>query len=216
MSRYFVHLHAGRQFYKCPRQSDAGSCNFFLWADQTVPGNGSSSGDSHMTSNYSLHDPVHSNVATMGQHGLLSVQGHKRERATSRGGSTNRSKGGGTSERVLVVECNCGDEATERTVQKDGPNKGKQFYTCSKPRDQQCQFFEWSSNLPASSVHSYSASRAGRGRGRGGRGGGSSGALMQAGDDGNLAARGKRKRAPPTCSVCREAGHTKRTCPLNQ
>jgi len=30
-----------------------------------------------------------------------------------------------------------------RTVQKDGPNKDKQFYTCAKPRENQCGFFQW-------------------------------------------------------------------------
>lgn len=29
------------------------------------------------------------------------------------------------------------------TVQKEGPNKGRQFYGCSKPRDSQCGFFQW-------------------------------------------------------------------------
>ena len=31
------------------------------------------------------------------------------------------------------------------TVQKDGPNKGKQFYGCAKPFGQErCNFFQWS------------------------------------------------------------------------
>jgi hypothetical protein len=30
-----------------------------------------------------------------------------------------------------------------RAVTKDGPNKGRQFHCCSKPREDQCGFFEW-------------------------------------------------------------------------
>ena len=29
------------------------------------------------------------------------------------------------------------------TVQKDGPNKGRQFYGCPKPRGEGCNFFQW-------------------------------------------------------------------------
>ena len=70
-----------------------------------------------------------------------------------------------------------------RTVQKDGPNKGRDFYTCPKPRDDQCGFFEWADDLPAVGDSQASSSGAGK------------------------------KRAPPTCSLCRQQGHTKRTCP---
>ena len=30
-----------------------------------------------------------------------------------------------------------------RTVSKEGPNKGRPFYCCAKPRGQGCDFFEW-------------------------------------------------------------------------
>ena len=32
-------------------------------------------------------------------------------------------------------------------MQKDGPTKGKQFYTCSKPRESQCGHFQWSDEV---------------------------------------------------------------------
>lgn len=32
---------------------------------------------------------------------------------------------------------------TQRVVTKEGENKGRQFYTCSLPRETQCNFFEW-------------------------------------------------------------------------
>lgn len=39
--------------------------------------------------------------------------------------------------------CNCNEAAVTRTVQKDGPNKGRTFYTCGRAREQQCGFFQW-------------------------------------------------------------------------
>lgn len=40
-----------------------------------------------------------------------------------------------------------------RTVSKEGPNKGRPFYCCAKPRGQGCDFFEWG-DTPASSAAS--------------------------------------------------------------
>lgn len=37
-------------------------------------------------------------------------------------------------------------------VQKDGPNKGKQFYTCSKPRENQCGFFQWAEDSDSNNI----------------------------------------------------------------
>ncbi|KAF8610285.1 prokaryotic type I DNA topoisomerase [Ceratobasidium sp. AG-I] len=37
--------------------------------------------------------------------------------------------------------CQCGEPAGERTVTKEGPNKGRKFFTCGK--DRTCDFFEW-------------------------------------------------------------------------
>lgn len=46
-----------------------------------------------------------------------------------------------------VVQCNCNQAATLRTVSKDGPNKGRQFYSCSKPVGQGCNFFKWADQV---------------------------------------------------------------------
>ncbi|KAF8356784.1 hypothetical protein PRIPAC_91779 [Pristionchus pacificus] len=41
--------------------------------------------------------------------------------------------------------CACGIASTLRTVNKDGPNKGRQFWSCNKPMTapDKCNFFEW-------------------------------------------------------------------------
>lgn len=39
-----------------------------------------------------------------------------------------------------IVNCKCLNEAVQRTVSKEGPNKGKLFWTCASKG---CEFFEW-------------------------------------------------------------------------
>jgi len=53
--------------------------------------------------------------------------------------------------------CNCNEAAVTRTVQKDGPNKGRTFHTCGKPRDQQCGFFLWAdeNEPPPGKTHTH-------------------------------------------------------------
>ncbi len=200
----------GRQFYKCPKRSDSGdSCGFFLWADnqETAPPPLAAMGTG--SNGHTLPGSTPSQ-----QPGFLMAPGRR-----GRDGASRRGGGASGRSRESVVLCSCGEEAVERTVQKEGPNKGRQFFVCPKPRDQQCQFFEWSSEESARN-HS-TTSRGGRGahghprRGRGAsRGSKSSRAVATDGESGDLDG-AKRKRAPPTCSLCGEVGHTKRTCPHN-
>ena len=76
------------------------------------------------------------------------------------------------------TQCNCQEPARLCTVQKAGPNQGRQFYGCSKPRESSCNFFLWASDeataggLEESSrfVGSFNSNTSNRGRGRG-RGG---------------------------------------------
>ncbi|GAA5894632.1 hypothetical protein JCM5296_002915 [Sporobolomyces johnsonii] len=39
--------------------------------------------------------------------------------------------------------CNCDDPSVERTVVKEGPNKGRKFWTCAKGMSDGCGFFSW-------------------------------------------------------------------------
>lgn len=47
------------------------------------------------------------------------------------------------------MNCKCNQEAKLITVKKEGPNKGRQFYACAKPQNEQCDFFEWADNQKA-------------------------------------------------------------------
>jgi hypothetical protein len=43
----------------------------------------------------------------------------------------------------ILEKCNCGIDAVEKTVRKEGSNCGKQFLACSKAQDDstRCNFF---------------------------------------------------------------------------
>uniref|UniRef100_A0A4W6DER5 DNA topoisomerase n=1 Tax=Lates calcarifer TaxID=8187 RepID=A0A4W6DER5_LATCA len=119
----------GRQFYKC----NSGSCNFFLWADQPdQEGAPQSQGPPRP-----LPAPRTSQPPPRPSLGFTNPSGGSRGQEGSAGGQ------------VGHTMCNCNEAAVTRTVQKDGPNKGRMFQTCGKPREQQCGFFQWADeNVP--------------------------------------------------------------------
>lgn len=125
----------GRLFYKC----SAGACNFFLWADSSHPtGGGAPATPALRPSGNSIGCPP-----GFGSH----VDGFGSLGSDSDGSAT----------------CLCGQPAVTRTVQKDGPNKGRQFHTCAKPREQQCGFFQWvdENMAPGEAAGSYTGFRSG-------------------------------------------------------
>lgn len=56
--------------------------------------------------------------------------------------------------------CKCDLTAVERTVNKEGPNKGRTFWTCPNSEHARCQFFEWGDETEKSTpVHSQERQR---------------------------------------------------------
>ena len=56
------------------------------------------------------------------------------------------------------------EEAVIRNVQKDGANKGRQFYVCARPREEQCPMFQWADQrAPPSSTRPGPAHQSGGG-----------------------------------------------------
>ncbi|NXV31469.1 TOP3A topoisomerase, partial [Rissa tridactyla] len=175
----------GRQFYKC----SASTCNFFLWADQ--------------------QSEDRSNVAPQGSalpqpfagRGPAGFQRPGGGRGPELFGSNSSDAGGGT-------VCNCDQPAVTRTVQKDGPNKGRQFHSCSKPREQQCGFFQWADENvapgPSGDVSLNHFGSSGYSRGVGSKAKRPSGLSSEA-----------TAKKPRTCSICHQPGHTRKTCPQN-
>ncbi|KAM9748743.1 DNA topoisomerase 3-alpha [Dama dama] len=169
----------GRQFYKC----GGGGCSFFLWADSGHPGAGPPSSASRPPG------------------GPL---GHPPGSGTLPGGSGRPGNGGSGG-----ASCLCGQPAVTRTVQKDGPNQGRQFHTCAQPREQQCGFFQWVDENMAPGTFGGTLWPGSRGGTQG------------------LEARSKRARAsssdmgsaakkPRKCSLCHQPGHTRPFCPQNR
>lgn len=135
----------GRQFYKCSKPQGTG-CDFFLWADAS-------------TSNSSAAGP-HPTFNAPGDRGM-----------TFRQPIVPRQQHDDNSE----TSCECGEPAKQLTVQKEGPNQGRQFFACAKPREAQCNFFQWSDEagtsggggFPQNSRERFGGGSRGRGRGRG-------------------------------------------------
>ncbi|XP_074063752.1 DNA topoisomerase 3-alpha isoform X2 [Macrotis lagotis] len=167
----------GRRFYKC----NTGSCNFFLWADNQQ--------GTEITPSSRTRTPSHFQRNSTNSGGRQDGFGNQ--------GSNNSSS----------TTCMCNQPAITRTVQKEGPNKGRQFHTCSKPREQQCGFFQWADEnmTPGTSGPTWFG---GRGQVQGSE------------------ARNKRPRinsdSEPTmkrtrkCGLCHQPGHTRTTCPQNR
>ena len=59
-----------------------------------------------------------------------------------------------TAKEGTVVTCHCDNqpEAVERRVVKEGENQGRLFYCCAKPRELQCGFFAFKSDLEDASA----------------------------------------------------------------
>ncbi|XP_041363021.1 DNA topoisomerase 3-alpha-like isoform X2 [Gigantopelta aegis] len=158
----------GRQFYKCQKPTGSG-CSFFLWQDESGGKNNSSANNSSQRP-VGVANPRHVNIPS----------GNNRLPSTD------------------IPQCGCSQPAKSLTVQKDGPNKGRQFYTCSQPPDQRCRFFQWADENTGPTT------------------GGNTG-WPQAGNGGRKRNASAQDAAPQrkkkSCSLCGQIGHTKRTCP---
>ncbi|VDI07427.1 DNA topoisomerase III [Mytilus galloprovincialis] len=173
----------GRQFYKC----GGSKCQFFLWADEA----GESRNDTPSSS------------SGYGGRGGNSYRGND-----SGFSSTQRSYPPSTNDSGDPC-CKCGNPGKSLTVQKEGPNKGKQFFGCSKPRGEGCNFFQWADENSGTSGNWGS----GGGGGNDGWGAGSNrgGGVKKRGASSTSNEPGA-KRARK-CGLCGVEGHTKKTCP---
>ncbi len=151
----------GREFWVCPKPRGE-DCGYFLWNDDAAAA------------------------------GAQQAQGRAGpSRAPAPAAPRSRQPTGGQDAGDDARHCTCGDTAVLRTVNKDGPNKDRQFWCCSKPRDSgQCDFFEWADEPPRQSRN-------------GGGGGGGSGMNGSGADQRSHS--GSNSRDPPRCSCSLEA-----------
>lgn len=160
----------GRRFYRCPNRDNG--CGFFLWADDDS--GSSSSSFSHTTPLVPSNNINRSHTGFNSEQNLPFV-----------------GVGGSMDADTSSPSCHCQQPAVSRTVSKDGPNKGRPFYCCAKPRGQGCDFFEWGDTPGPSAAASYrfkTQSSAGSG-----------------------VVKKKRK-----CGLCHQEGHTKRSCTMRR
>lgn len=175
----------GRQFYKC----NGGGCSFFLWANSSPPEAGG--------------PPSSASRPPGGSMGRPPATGDRRGRSGRPRDDSGGGGGGGS------MSCLCSQPAVTRTVQKDGPNKGRQFHTCAKPREQQCGFFQWvDENMAPGTFRalSWPGSRGGT-QGPEAR---SKRARAGSTDSGSM------PKKPRKCSLCHQPGHTRPFCPQNR
>ncbi|XP_053693949.1 DNA topoisomerase 3-alpha [Sabethes cyaneus] len=137
-----------------------------------------------------------------------------------------------TNEQVM---CRCSIPARELTVKKEGPNKGRPFFGCSKAQNEQCGFFQWAdeNNPPQNSNSGPGTTWGSQSRppasGNNSFGGGSSTTWGKTngtnssdgrGSKGNANNRtgktGEQGKATRKCGFCRQEGHTKAKCPQRE
>ncbi|XP_057324309.1 DNA topoisomerase 3-alpha [Microplitis mediator] len=186
----------GRQFYKCAKPQGS-SCEFFLWAtDGPVNESGSAPPPSRNRNDDNQMRPQNNHSKN--------TWNQDNRNNHSNAGTLNSSRG--SADDTDGVMCVCGQPARKFTVRKDGPNKGREFYTCPQGPSSTCSFFEWANDSSGRSNSdndwgNSSTSTRGRGGGTRERGRGA-GNKSRAG--------GKRK-----CGICGVEGHTRKTCPEN-
>ena len=160
----------GRAFFTCGNPKMDG-CNFFQWIDgqrkafDSSKGNVSKfeKGSGMALSNAPLRHPSH-------------ISRHENNTSESKNSA-----------------CLCGLPSVRLTVNKAGPNQGKTFFKCPKPKDQQCNYFEWTDKSDVVAVSSKARNQYGAGSRQDARNG-----------------------PEVTCSRCKQVGHYARSCPQRQ
>ena len=190
----------GKRFYCCPRPID--HCSFLQWIEQTPNSTlFNSSPNSTLFNNPTPNSTLFNNS------------------------TPNSTLFASHTDQPPAPKCDCGEPCALRTTNKPGPNCGRQFYVCAKPREQQCQFFQW--------VDEMGTERRGSDR---------EVVCFKCGNKGHMAAqcpqnrfdsrkeRQPYKQKPPVsaraprparqtrtarkCGLCHKEGHTRKTCPL--
>ncbi|KAL1494433.1 hypothetical protein ABEB36_010032 [Hypothenemus hampei] len=94
------------------------------------------------------------------------------------------------------VRCKCNQVAVLRTVNKDGPNKGRQFYVCSNMTNS-CKFFQWADETPNRGGGNHRGDDDDDDDGGEGGGGGDGGPLNWSFKARTFKGKGKNNRAAP-------------------
>eukprot|EP00930_Biecheleria_cincta_P065194 TRINITY_DN508_c0_g1_i1.p1 TRINITY_DN508_c0_g1~~TRINITY_DN508_c0_g1_i1.p1 ORF type:complete len:762 (+),score=107.77 TRINITY_DN508_c0_g1_i1:289-2286(+) len=188
----------GRMFYKCSKPQGQGQCNYFQWADEPIQAAGPGSngggppavaGPPCQCGQPSVQLTVRKEGPNTGRmfYGCARQQGERCNyfqwadepvRGGPQGGNfapqggMPAQQGGnfGGPAAAAGPPCICGQPSTQLTVRKEGPNTGRQFYKCSKPQGQGCDYFQWADEPIATPARAGDNGFKGKGRGRAGGG----------------------------------------------
>ncbi|XP_011696308.1 PREDICTED: DNA topoisomerase 3-alpha-like isoform X2 [Wasmannia auropunctata] len=174
----------GRLFYKCAKPQGSG-CNFFLWASDSAE-----SHDNNAENEYS------SWTSSLDRNN--DGAGHPRV------GTSNDDWGNPSTNDVI---CSCNQPARKLTVNKDGPNKGRQFYGCPKGMNSTCNFFKWADEDDAANYENTDWGNSTTRRT------GNNARRPRAPQKGNAPKRPRLTGGKRKCGNCGMEGHTRTRCP---
>lgn len=132
----------GRKFFACSRSRDE-QCKFFAWADRPLP-KASSSADRHENNVQQPKSIAVSSVVVLDDDAAIDGVSPMDVGRSEEGAAIPLQSGSSTDTAVRAPLCPGHQEpCREVEVQKDGPNKGRKFFACPRPRGEQCNFFAW-------------------------------------------------------------------------
>jgi DNA topoisomerase-3 len=171
------------------------TCNFFQWADEVGPprgpGGGGGGGTSFKNSSSSFPSTSSATMST------ASSYSNKKPVVASVEGDG--------------PLCKCGEPSTTRTTQKEGPNKGRQFFCCKKSDGYERKISHYSCFHSSFCNIFFSCGFVGwvDENGTGGNNSSFSSAKKYSGNTNNAVGGGGGNM---TCSHCKQQGHWARSC----
>ncbi|XP_044577691.1 DNA topoisomerase 3-alpha-like [Cotesia glomerata] len=135
----------GRSFYGCSRGQES-ACEFFQWANIDVAARKQPS---------AVQQPSENNLEWEWDED----EDWDRDRGDDQNRLDDQYTSGTLNSVGNQVRCICGQLARLQTVEKDGANKGREFYTCSKESPKSCGFFDWAQDYSTRSAGSIPAKK---------------------------------------------------------
>jgi DNA topoisomerase-3 len=137
----------GKMFYTCYKSYDD-KCNYFMWKDE--PENKI---NKQIQTNETNTNKTNTNTNETNTNTDENSTNTNETNTNTDENSSNTDEPIPMSEKEIKQQqklglmCNCKLPSVSREVKKDGPNKGKIFYTCSRYFDDKCKYFVWKDEI---------------------------------------------------------------------